>query len=349
MAEFTIVGGGIAGASLGYHLKKHGHDITIYDRNDAGNATAASAGIINPWVSQRRNKKWYRLVTGAAKFYPDFISRLERETRLDTGYTRRGAISLFKDDEVLELGFDRINKKKDGAPEMGEVMKLSREEVKQRHPYLDGSYPGVYVEGGAQVKGALLRAALKNAFISAGGEWVEGPAPAQADDHLTIYTTGAWGVEQDFGPAIRHQRSEVLHFRVEAPEVVHTPVVMALGPIYIVEMGDNEFAIGTTHIDTDSFDDSPSEENHRYLRGLAERYFPDHEITDIKMMTGFKPYARDHLPFIGYHDDKTFVINGLGATGLTAGPYIGHEVARCLSGLATELDLNDYSYTDPEN
>lgn len=349
MEKFTIAGGGIAGVSLGYHLMKHGHEVIIYDRSDSGNATAASAGIINPWVSQRRNKKWYRLVTSAAKFYPDFIRQLESETRFETGYTRNGAISLFKDDEVLALGFERISRKKAEAPEMGAVRKLSREDVKKHHPYLNASYPGVYVEGGAQVKGAELRAALKSAFITAGGEWVEGAAPAEADDHLTIYTTGAWGVEQDFEPAIRHQRSEVLHFKIEAPEVVHTPVVMALGPIYIVEMGDNEFAIGTTHIDTDSFDDSPSEENHRYLRGLAERYFPDHEITDIKMMTGFKPYARDHLPFIGHRDDRTFVINGLGATGLTAGPYIGHEVARYLSGLDTELDLNDYSYIEPEN
>ncbi len=349
MKEFTIVGGGIAGASLGYHLRKHGHDVTLYDRNDAGSATEASAGIINPWVSQRRNKKWYRLVTKAAKFYPDFISRLEQETHLDTGYTRRGAISLFKDDAVLELGFERISRKKAEAPEMGAVEKLSRDEVKALHPYLNGSWPGVYVEGGAQVKGARLRAALKNAFMSAGGRWVEGAAPEQADDHITIYATGAWGVEQAFEPAIRHQRSEVLHFRVEAPDIVHTPVVMALGPIYIVEMGDNEFAIGTTHIDTGSFDNTPSEENHRYLRGLAGRYFPDHAITDIKMMTGFKPYARDHLPFIGHLDEKTFVINGLGATGLTAGPYIGHEAARFLSGLDTGLDLDDYSYIEPQN
>lgn len=248
MEKFTIIGGGIAGASLGYHLKQHGHAVTLYDRNDDGNATAASAGIINPWVSQRRNKKWYRLVTKAAEYYPDFIRRLEQEMELETGYTQRGAISLFKDDDVLELGFDRISGKRAEAPEMGEVLKLSREEVKKHHPYLNGSYPGVYVEGGAQVKGALLRDALKNAFISTGGEWIEGEAPEQADDHVTIYATGAWGAEQDFGPAVRHQRSEVLHFKVEAPDVVHTPVVMALGPIYIVEMGDNEFALSLIHI-----------------------------------------------------------------------------------------------------
>lgn len=348
MSQFTVIGGGIIGASTAYHLVKKGHDVTVYDRNDRGNATGASAGIINPWVSQRRNKKWYRLVTQAARYYPGFIKQLEDETGAETGYIRRGSISLFKDDEVQELAFNRISKKKPDAPEMGEVKMVSREEIKNYHPHLSDKYSGVYVEGGAQVKGALLRKALKTAFIKAGGTWLEETAPEKTNG-MTIYATGAWGSEQGYDPAITHQRSEVLHFKVEESEVVKTPVVMALGPIYIVEMGDNEFAVGTTHQKTDSYDVTPSEENYQYLRGLAERYFPDSELTDIRMMVGFKPYTRDFLPFIGHVDDNTFVINGAGATGLTAGPVIGHEVAGFLSGEATELDLNDYSYIEPEN
>lgn len=348
MSQFTVIGGGIIGASTAYHLIKQGHEVTVYDRNDRGNATSASAGIINPWVSQRRNKKWYRLVTKAAKYYPEFIKQLEEETNAETGYIRRGSISLFKDDDVQALAFDRISKKKTDAPEMGEVKMLSREEVKDYHPHLSDKYSGVYVEGGAQVKGALLRDALKTAFIKAGGTWLEENAPGTTEG-MTIYATGAWGSEQGYIPAITHQRSEVLHFKVEETEVVKTPVVMALGPIYIVEMGENEFAVGTTHQKTESYDDSPSEENYQYLRGLAERYFPDSKLTDVKMMVGFKPYTRDFLPFIGHVDENTFVINGAGATGLTAGPIIGHEVARFLSGEETDLDLSDYSYVEPEN
>lgn len=348
MTQFTVIGGGIIGASTAYHLIMHGHEVTVYDRNDRGNATGASAGIINPWVSQRRNKKWYRLVTMAARYYPDFIDQLESQTNSETGYIRRGSISLFKDDDVQDLAFERIYKKKSDAPEMGEVKKLSRQEIKAYHPYLSDKYSGIYVEGGAQVKGALLRKALKTAFIKSGGTWLEETAP-KITDGMSIYATGAWGSEQGFEPAVTHQRSEVLHFKVEESEIVKTPVVMALGPIYIVEMGDNEFAIGTTHIKTESYDDSPSEENYQYLRQLAERYFPDSELTDIRMLVGFKPYTRDFLPFIGHVDDNTFVINGAGATGLTAGPIIGHEVAKFLSGQETDLDLSDYSYIEPEN
>lgn len=343
MTHYNIIGGGIAGASIGYHLISLGAEVTIYDREDSGQATNASAGIICPWISQRRNKKWYRLVTTSAKYYPDFIKALEDETGLDTGYTRRGSISLFKNEEKLALGYNRISKKKDDSPEMGEVKIIPKEDINHFHPDLNNQYPGIFVEGGGQVKGRLLLHALKTAFLSKGGKWLTQEIPDDLDGYK-IYTTGAWGRYQNSGPDIRHQRSEVLHFKVDSNVPVHTPVIMALGPIYIVEMDLNQFAIGTTHIDTDSFEAVPSKENYEYLRGLAERYFPDKKITDVEMLVGLKPYARDHLPFIGHVEDSVYVVNGLGATGLTAGPVIGREVARSLMGLDTELNLEDYSY-----
>ena len=56
-----IIGGGIMGLSIAYHLQQH-TDTIVYDRQDEGQATKASAGIICPWVSQRRNKLWLDMV-----------------------------------------------------------------------------------------------------------------------------------------------------------------------------------------------------------------------------------------------------------------------------------------------
>lgn len=67
------------------------------------------------------------------------------------------------------------------------------------------------------------------------------------------------------------------------------------------------------------------------------------------MGVGLKPYTRDFLPFIGYVDKNTFVVNGMGSTGLTASPFVGQEVARLLNNLPTELDFEDYSYIEPQN
>lgn len=345
MSTFTIIGGGIAGASVAYHLAKTGHSVTVFDRLDNGQATAASAGIICPWVSQRRNKKWYRLVQEGARYYPNFIKELEETTGQATGYQRNGAICLFKDERVQQLAYQRISAKQGTSPEMGSVRKLTEEEVKEIHPHLTSNYPAIFVEGGGQINGYQLLATLKKGILIYGGKWVTKDADPEKFEGTVIYTAGAWANEFSNKPKVRHQRAELLHFVLQE-ELAHTPtpVVMGLGPMYIVETAANQFAIGTTHEDTTDFSVTASDEHQQYLHEEAERYFPLATISDQFMAVGFRPFTRDSLPFIGYMDENMFVVNGLGSTGLTAGPVIGREVAAFLSGEKTVLDLDDYHY-----
>ncbi|KAB8125730.1 FAD-binding oxidoreductase [Gracilibacillus oryzae] len=345
MSTFSIIGGGIAGASIAYHLAKANHQVTVYDRLDKGQATSASAGIICPWVSQRRNKKWFRLVQEGARYYPEFIKELEEWTGLSTDFRRNGAICLFKDDHIQQLAYERISAKQEGSPEMGDVRKLSKAEVKEMHPHLTDTYPAVFVEGGGQIKGESLLTALKKGILLHNGKWLEQDISPRDCEGTVIYTAGAWAREYHQHPMVRHQRAELLHLKIngELPDG-ETPVVMGLGPMYIVETAANQFAIGTTHEDTEDYSITPSRDNLNYLHGEAERYFPDTPIEDQFISVGLRPFTRDSLPYIGHTEDGIFIVNGLGSTGLTCGPVIGREVAAFLNGKETKLNLEDYAY-----
>ncbi|MGP4039752.1 NAD(P)/FAD-dependent oxidoreductase [Gracilibacillus sp. D59] len=345
MSTYTVIGGGIAGASIAYHLAKTGNSVTVFDRSDNGQATSASAGIICPWVSQRRNKKWYKLVQEGARYYPDFIQELEEVTGQSTGYKRNGAICLFKDERIQQLAYERISAKQDDSPEMGAVRKLTDAEVKEMHPHLTNNYPAVFVEGGGQISGDQLLTALKEGIHTHGGKWIQQNADPEKCEGTIIYAAGAWAGEYSNKPNVRHQKAELLHLELQA-EDGHTPspVVMGLGPMYIVETGSNHYAIGTTHEDTDEFSITPSKENQDYLHGEAKRYFPLADISDQFMAVGLRPFTRDSLPYIGWTEDHIFSVNGLGSSGLTAGPVIGREVAAYLTGKETVLNLDDYAY-----
>lgn len=65
MKSYIVVGAGILGASTAYHLAKAGANVTIVDRQQVGQATDAAAGIVCPWLSQRRNKAWYKSLKAA--------------------------------------------------------------------------------------------------------------------------------------------------------------------------------------------------------------------------------------------------------------------------------------------
>lgn len=70
MKKVIVIGAGILGASAAYQLAVMGAEVLIIDRQDPGQATDAAAGIICPWLSQRRNQAWYRLAKAGRASIP---------------------------------------------------------------------------------------------------------------------------------------------------------------------------------------------------------------------------------------------------------------------------------------
>ncbi len=84
-----------------------------------------------------------------------------------------------------------------------------------------------------------------------------------------------------------------------------------------------------------------------------------HEITDkalkvapglssstyVETKVGFRPFTPGYLPIIGPvpNMEGLLIANGLGASGLTSGPYLGLEFSKLALGQPTDLDLNDYN------
>ena len=111
-------------------LQNNNVKVTLIDRQDLGQASAAAAGIICPWISQRRNKKWYALVRNGAKYYKQLVNELEDLGETSTGYKQVGAIAFQNDEKKLQKMLERAIEKREDAPEIGELKILSPEETK---------------------------------------------------------------------------------------------------------------------------------------------------------------------------------------------------------------------------
>jgi len=90
-ARVGVIGSGIAGASTAFALASRGVAVTIVDEALAGQATAASAGIIAPWVSTSTSADCETYAAGG-NFYPAFLERLTALGIPDLGYRRSGAL-----------------------------------------------------------------------------------------------------------------------------------------------------------------------------------------------------------------------------------------------------------------
>ena len=97
--KVAIIGGGIVGATCAYYLSKNKDiELTVFDYG-VGQATKASAGIISPWFSKRRNKPWYKMARLGADFYLKLVQDLEGEG-INTSFYSQCGVYLLKKDEA---------------------------------------------------------------------------------------------------------------------------------------------------------------------------------------------------------------------------------------------------------
>ncbi|SFK45072.1 D-amino-acid dehydrogenase [Halobacillus dabanensis] len=369
MKKYIVVGGGVLGASTAYHLSKEGVDVKIIDRKDDGQATEAAAGIVCPWLAQRRNKRWYRLVKGGARYYPELIRQLEEAGEHETGYRRVGAISLQRDEEKLEKTMERAKKRReDGAPEIGELTRLSSEEAKKLFPPLADGYEAIHVSGAARVNGRELRDALLRVAEKNGVERIHGDASLTFEEnkvtgvevdgiHYTadevIVTAGAWA-KPFLKPLGIHflvhpQKAQIVHLDMERTETKDWPVIMPPNNQYMLSFGGGRVVIGATHETDAGFDGRSTVGGLHYVFDNALEVAPGlYDSTFAETRVGFRPFTPGSLPVFGGIPEwsNLYVANGLGASGLTSGPFLGLELARLVLGKKTELDPADYDVAE---
>ena len=139
----TVVGGGIVGSSCAYHLARAGVETRLIDRDDAGRATDAGAGIVSPPTSSKNaSEEWFDVAIAAHEYYPELVERLEREQDDPTGYEETGLLAVaVSDDEVdaYENLFARIERRQRerSRPEPGSVEEIGEAAARERVPALE--------------------------------------------------------------------------------------------------------------------------------------------------------------------------------------------------------------------
>ncbi|MFJ7726736.1 NAD(P)/FAD-dependent oxidoreductase [Neobacillus sp. NPDC097160] len=364
MQRMIVIGAGILGASTAYHLAKLGAEVTLIDRQDQGQATAAAAGIVCPWLSQRRNKAWYQLAKGGAHYYPDLIAQLERVGEKDTGYKRVGAISLHTDNNKLEQMAERARKRREDAPEIGEITILTPAETKSLFPPLSEEYGSVYISGGARVNGRALRDSLIRSSIKSGVTFLRGNAALVYKDcrvigmkhedtillaDQVIVTAGAWSKEllEPLGVEflVKPQKAQIVHLEMPETDTNSWPVVMPIHNQYILTFENGRVVVGSTHENDAGFDNRITAGGINEILSQALKVAPGlSNGSFLETRVGFRPFTPGFLPVVGAlpHFEGIYLANGLGASGLTSGPFLGAELAKHVLGKQTEIDFKIY-------
>lgn len=364
MKKFIVIGAGILGASTAYHLAKAGANVTVIDRRDPGQATDAAAGIICPWLSQRRNKAWYALAKGGASYYPSLIRQLEEDGEKETGYARVGALSLHTDKGKLAKMEERALSRREDAPEIGEVRQLDSGQAARLFPPVSKEFASIHVGGAARVDGRALRNALLHAAGNYGAKVIGGSAKlefsggsitgvAAGGDYYeadtVIVAAGAWAGEllKPLGINLKlsAQKGQIVHLRIDGKDTGDWPVVMPPSDQYILAFDGGKIVIGTTHEEGKDFDMRVTAGGLHEVLDKALSTAPglrDAEFVEARV--GYRPYTPGFLPVIGQVPGYGNLLfsNGLGASGLTVGPFLGWQLAKMALGMEVDIDLDLY-------
>ncbi len=205
-ARAVIIGGGVVGCSVAYHLALQGWtDVVVLERKRLTSGTTwHAAGLIGQLRATAN-------MTRLAKYSADLYGGLEADTGLSTGFRRTGSVSVALTGER----FSELKRQASMARAFGiEVDVISPAEAKSRYPLLnaDGVVGGVWIPSDGKADPANIALALAKGARQRGVKIFEGvkvtaiptahgAATAVVTDHGTITTdhvvncAGLWGRE----------------------------------------------------------------------------------------------------------------------------------------------------------
>lgn len=167
-ARAVVIGGGVAGCSVAYHLAKQGwKDIVLLERKQLTCGTTwHAAGLI---AQLRATKNMTRL----AKYSQELYGELEAETGVATGFKRVGSITVALTEERKEEIYRQASMARAFDVLIEEI---SPTDVKQRYPHLniEGVTGAVYLEKDGQGDPGNIALALAKGARQNGAKIIEG-------------------------------------------------------------------------------------------------------------------------------------------------------------------------------
>ncbi|WP_282120296.1 GcvT family protein [Ruegeria atlantica] len=209
-ARVVIIGGGVIGCSVAYHLTKKGwKDVVLLERKQLTSGTTWHAAGLIAQLRATAN------MTKLAKYSQELYGSLEEETGVATGFKRCGSITVALTEERKE----EIYRQAAMARAFGvEVEEIENERVQELYPHinLEGVKGAVYLpldgQGdpanialalakGARQRGGIVKERVKVTDIVKQGrkvtgvDWVadDGSASGHIECDMVVNCAGMWG------------------------------------------------------------------------------------------------------------------------------------------------------------
>ena len=346
--DTIIIGQGLAGTTLTWHLLRRHQNILVLDQEDSVTSSKIAAGLVTPITGMRLVISWrfQELIQTAEQFY----RHIEQETA-SRFYHQRGMIRFFTSNRDQE----RFTKKL----ETEEFRKLVQRPISGfdrnllsspmdvdgfEMPRASQLYVSRYLEVSRKYfqKRQCYRTACVDPIddINLTATGVQLPKLNISATQL-IFCRGAddrsnpWFSQIKFKPA----QGEIL--TLEVPEFRETRIINQKS--WLAPMPENKFAAGSTY-EWNQLDSKPTANGKEQITSnLKQLLRCPFQIIDHR--AAIRPALQDQKPIIGRHPQfkQLGILNGLGSKGSLQAPWLAMQLTNHLSDgtpIDAQVDLN---------
>lgn len=349
--DAIVVGGGVIGASVAYHLADAGLSVTLFERSElASEASGAAAGMLAPICESTGEGPFFELATRSLDLFPNLAPRLRELSGVDPQYCPSGVLKVaLSPEEAQHLreqakrlsgwGLDWLEPvaAREREPQVTSQLHGALWSPREGHVY-SPQMTRAYAHA-ASALGATLRLGAPAVGLLREGRRVTGVRTADGEYHAgeVVLCGGVWtrfcaewiGAELPLEPV----RGQIL--ALDTPQPPLKSIVWS-EEIYLVPKLNGTVIAGATE-EHAGFDCRTTATAISKLLGAAVRAVPELEHCPFRhAWAGLRPDTPDHLPVIGRWPgvDGLSVAAGHYRNGVLLSPITGCLIAGALRGAA---------------
>jgi glycine/D-amino acid oxidase-like deaminating enzyme len=344
--DAIILGHGLAGATLAWHLRWRGWRVLVIDRDESVTSSKVAAGIVTPITGQRVARSWRidEFLPEARSFYDRVAAELGTAHYRSVPYVRL----LHTGDECRrwkekkhDPAFQRLLTNPQPHPLVDPDQFLtSGEGFEMQGAWLDVKAWLMASREHLQQHGAWLTADVPADAVAVEAEGVTVRAPEPLGARHLVFCQGFEAAGNPFFPWLRWKSAKGEILTVHAPELRERRIVNSGGWLLPLGCG-GLFRAGSTYSWND-LDSIPTASARAEIESRLERLLRV-PFTVTGHDAGVRPIINESKALIGLHPvhRRLGFFNGLGSKGVLHAPFFAAQLAALLvDGTAPEYEVD---------
>lgn len=343
--DYLIVGQGLAGTLLSYHLLKRGKKIKVLDAAQQQTASRAAAGIFNPVTGRSMVKTWK-----ADELFPYLLNCYEELEQL-TGAHFLHSMNIYRPFSSTREQNEWIPKS-DNKEFASYVAYVADQSVFGQ--YTQDRLGGIVLKQSGYVDLPLLiqtyREYLVHLNIFEEHRFAEDLLRIY-EDHIEYHGYAARKIIFCDGPEGRKNayfgwlpfrlvKGEILYIKLRE----HLPMIFNRG-VFVLPLKNGLYKVGATYEHKDLSYTTTLKARNYLCEKLETLLTINYEI--VRQEAGVRPATKDRRPMVGLHPEykPLGMFNGFGSKGVSLVPYFAKQFTDYLeegSALDEAIDINRF-------